>query len=63
MLSKKENNNWTVPEDFSREINSSGHNITQPFFTKINGRNILFFCSDNKKGYGKLDIWYARSNG
>jgi hypothetical protein len=59
MLSKKENNNWTEAVDFSDEINSSGHNITQPFFTKINGRNILLFCSDNKKGYGKLDIWYA----
>ena len=45
--------------NLSNEINSSGHNITQPFFTKINGRNILFFCSDNKKGYGQLDIWYA----
>lgn len=59
MLSKKTNSNWSEPKELSNELNFNSHNITQPFLTKINGKNILFFSSDKKGGYGKLDIWYA----
>ncbi len=59
MISKKENDSWGIPQELSNELNSNSHNITQPFLSRINGNNILFFCSDKKGGYGKLDIWYA----
>ena len=59
MLSKKEKDTWNEPKELSNELNINSHNITQPFLCRINGSNILFFCSDKKGGYGKLDIWYA----
>ncbi len=59
MISKKENNVWKDPEELSSELNFKSHNVTQPFLTKINGNNTLFFVSDRSGGFGKLDIWYA----
>ena len=59
MISKKENENWSLAKELSNELNINSHNVTQPFITKLNGNNILFFASDRKGGYGNLDIWYA----
>jgi len=59
MLSKKMGNSWSEPKELSNELTSISHSVTQPFFCKINGNNLLFFSSDRAGGYGKLDIWYA----
>ncbi len=59
MFAKREKDSWNEPKELSNELNLNSHNITQPFLSRINGNNILFFCSDKKGGYGKLDIWYA----
>ena len=58
MYTKKVKDKWIEPVEYNSEINIGAHNITEPHFSKINGVNYLFFCSD-KKGFGKLDIWYA----
>jgi len=58
MYTKKIKDKWIEPVEYNSEINIGAHNITEPHFSTINGINYLFFCSD-KKGFGKLDIWYA----
>ena len=41
-------------------INKENETSTQPMICKINGEEVLFFVSDRRGGYGKLDIWYAK---
>ena len=35
---------------------------SQPAFGMVNGKEVLFFASDRKGGFGKEDIWYINLN-
>jgi len=51
---------WRDPELLPDHINLYGYKSTQPFFTKINGKDYLFYVSDRPGGQGNLDIWYSQ---
>lgn len=63
MVSKYKDGKWDTPKVLN--INSSDGTTTQPMLAKIQDKEILFFSSNRKGGYGKMDIWYAekKSNG
>ncbi len=44
-------------------INSVGSTQTQPQIALFDGKEVLFFVSNRKDGFGKLDIWYAEKKG
>lgn len=51
------------PERLGIEINQEEALNTQPFsYSDSLGNEILFFASDRKGGFGKLDIWYSKAN-
>lgn len=43
----------------SSAVNFPASNSTQPSISLIDDREILFFASNRKGGYGKYDIWYS----
>lgn len=45
------------------KINSPSATTTQPMSFNKNGEEYLFFVSDRKGGFGKLDIWYTTRKG
>ena len=51
---------WFEPQLADDHINIEGFRSTQPYFTKIGGKDYLFFVSDRPGGYGNLDIWYSQ---
>jgi len=51
---------WSVPELLPEPINLAGFRSTQPFATRINGNDYLFYVSDRPGGQGNLDIWYSQ---
>jgi len=57
MVSSFLDGKWKAPKSLS--INTTGKN-TQPMSCIINGEEYLFFASDRKGGFGKLDIWYTK---
>ena len=40
-------------------INEPGYISTMPHSTMIDGKEVLFFCSNMNYNYGGLDIWYS----
>lgn len=44
-------------------INASGATQTQPQIALLDGKEVMFFASNRKEGFGKLDIWYAEKKG
>ena len=42
------------------KLNSASSTTTQPMSFYKNGKEYLFFVSDRKGGFGKLDIWYTK---
>ncbi len=59
MVSSYDQKAWTEPYPLDNTINYPGYSTTQPFFTRIGGRDVLLFVSDRPGGKGKMDIWYA----
>src|ERR1035437_8803172 len=51
---------WSTPELLPEQINLDGYRSTQPYYTRINGTDYLFFVSDRPGGFGNLDIWYSQ---
>ena len=49
----------SVDEILNNNINLSNSTNTQPHNTKYNNKNILYFVSDRKGGFGGLDIWFC----
>ena len=58
--SKLEGSKWSAPTELPERINEVGSTTTQPNFCKIDGQEYLFFVSDRKGGFGKLDIWFSK---
>ena len=57
--------NWSDFQELPEKINLPGTNNTQPHLARIDGFDILFYASNRKGGYGKMDIYscVAFSNG
>ena len=53
---------WTELQKLPSPINVGGSNTTQPCFSEINDKPVLFFSSDRGAGEGAMDIWYAFMN-
>lgn len=53
---------WTDLQKLPTPINVEGSNTTQPCFSELNGKDVLFFASDRGAGEGAMDIWYAYMN-
>lgn len=53
---------WTDLKKLPAPINVEGSNTTQPCFSELNGKDVLFFASDRGSGEGAMDIWYAYMN-
>jgi hypothetical protein len=53
---------WTDLKKLPSPINVEGSNTTQPCFSELNGKDVLFFASDRGAGEGAMDIWYAYMN-
>ncbi len=60
VYAKLNNGKWSEPRDLPERINAEGTTTTQPNFCIIDGQEYLFFVSNRKGGYGKLDIWFSR---
>ncbi len=41
------------------KLNNKSYTFTQPAIGLLDGKEVLFFVSDQRGGKGKLDIWYA----
>jgi OmpA-OmpF porin, OOP family len=51
---------WGTPKEMDQYINDEESNNTQPMFTTIGKKEILFFSSNRKgQGAGGYDIWYS----
>ncbi len=58
-FSKKEGNEWTIPKNMGKPINTSGYE-TQPSLS-ADGKT-LYFVSNRPNGKGGLDIWKSTVN-
>jgi len=61
--SKIEKGRYQPAVPLNNKINLKGFTSTQPSIGYIDGREVLYFSSDRKGGYGNMDIWYALQNG
>lgn len=62
VVSKYENNNWSEIDTLRGEINYDTSNYTMPSVGVINGREVLFYCSNKNNKNGNLDIYYGLIN-
>ena len=53
---------WTELQVLPSPINVNGSNTTQPCFSELNNKPVLFFASDRSAGEGAMDVWYAFMN-
>jgi hypothetical protein len=53
---------WLAPVKMDEPINQPSVSTTQPHFSTLDGRTVLFFASDRPGGEGGLDIWYSFQN-
>jgi OmpA-OmpF porin, OOP family len=62
-VSEKNGDSWSEPVRLPKEINTPKYTATMPALASdpVKGNEILFFVS-NRKGKGKLDIWYTVYN-
>jgi hypothetical protein len=61
-VSNFKDGHWTDLQKLPAPINVEGSNTTQPCFSELNGKDVLFFASDRGAGEGAMDIWYAYMN-
>ena len=61
-VSDFKNGHWTELQKLPSPININGNNTTQPCFSELNQKPVLFFSSDRAAGEGAMDIWYAYMN-
>lgn len=61
VVAQKNDTAWVLTDTLGVEINSRGANSTMPFFTRIDGKEVLLFASNRMGGIGGMDIWYAES--
>lgn len=57
-FSEIQNENWSLPMPLSN-LNTTGDDV----FPSFNGDSLFSFSSNGRKGFGELDIYYARMTG
>lgn len=50
---------WRRPVKVAGKINLEGYTNTQPHYTTLNGKGVLYFVSNRPGGFGGMDIWYS----
>jgi len=60
MVSSYKLGKWSDVKEI--DVNSQASTSTQPMSFNKDGKEYLFFASDRKGGFGKLDIWYSKKN-
>ena len=58
-MMKRQELGWSKPLRLRDYINLQGAITTHPFVMQKGKKEILFFSSDRKGGYGGMDIWYS----
>jgi hypothetical protein len=61
-FSEFKENNWTEFQKLPPPINVTGVTTSQPCFSELNGKPVLFFSSNRAGGEGGMDIWYTSIN-
>lgn len=61
-MSEFKNGHWADLKILPSPINVNGCNNTQPCYSEMDGKEVLFFSSDRAGGSGAMDIWYAFVN-
>lgn len=61
-FSEFKENNWTEFQKLPPPINVAGVTTSQPCFSELNGKPVLFFSSNRAGGEGGMDIWYTSIN-
>lgn len=61
VVAQKSDSTWILTDTLGIEVNAKGANSTMPFYTVIDGKEVLIFSSNRKGGIGAMDIWYAES--
>src|SRR5574344_2788974 len=59
--SKQENNQWSKPKPFLPTMDKESNN-TNPVIARKNNEAVMYFASDRKGGFGKMDLWYVDLN-
>ena len=60
-MSVKKYKKWSLPKKLSAPINNPEYTSTHPcvVFDSENNKEILYFSSDRKGGFGGLDLWFV----
>lgn len=58
MVTMRENNRWSTPQDMRDYVMMDGTTVTHPFVYHEGDTEVLYFVSDRSGGKGGLDIWY-----
>ena len=59
LIKKLANGQWAPLDSLNDLVNEPGANNTMPHFTKLDGKDVLFFSSNRNGTKGAMDIWYA----
>lgn len=58
-IMQRKNNKWLKPVKLPEYINESGSSATQPFVTKVDNKELLYFSSNRKGGKGGYDLYFV----
>lgn len=61
-FSEFKENHWTEFQKLPSPINVAGVTTSQPCYSELNGKPVLFFSSNRAGGEGGMDIWYTSIN-
>ena len=57
--SKLNNGKWEKAKALNNQINLNNYTATQPAFSRIGDKEVLYFASNRPGGFGQMDIWYS----
>ncbi len=57
--SKLNNGKWEKAKVLNNKVNLNNYTSTQPTYSRIGGKEVLYFASNRPGGFGQMDIWYS----